>query len=354
MAAPTRPPTIHTTAGFLDSFRAPNYVIRPLLQEGFLYSLTAKTGVGKTSIALRLAMHVATGRDVGHFEVAKAGRVLFLAGENPTDIQMRVAALVRQMGLDAERIPIDFIAGTYDIKRHMEAIIKWSETTEGIKLVVIDTAIVYFPGKDENDNVEMSDYAKMLRRFVELKGHPAVVVVCHPVKKGADTMPRGGGALLNEVDGNLICSGKRGEPVRLHWAEKFRGPNFEPQLFELKQEHGPLKDDRGLDLPTMIAIPMELTETKKRVRQQNEFAQQLAAILPVFPGATLRKLATELGWFTGEDRQPYVARVKVAMLRLVGRGLVKVNRKNMDDWKWIGDGREVDWNAPEPSDDDGS
>ena len=41
-----------------------------------------------------------------------------------------------------------------------------------------------------------------------MPGEPCVIVACHPVKNASDDnlIPRGGGAFLNEVDGNLTAT----------------------------------------------------------------------------------------------------------------------------------------------------
>jgi hypothetical protein len=58
------------------------------------------------------------------------------------------------------------------------------------------------------------------RGFTECEGHPAVVVLSHPIKNASrsNLLPRGGGAFLNELDGNLtLWSDNLGEVTELHW-----------------------------------------------------------------------------------------------------------------------------------------
>lgn len=86
-----RPPLL-SSADFIRTFVPPDYLIDGLLQRQFLYSLTGKTGAGKTAIALLFAACVALGRTIDGREFCK-GRVLYLAGENPIDVQMRWIAM---------------------------------------------------------------------------------------------------------------------------------------------------------------------------------------------------------------------------------------------------------------------
>ena len=71
--------------------------------------------------------------------------------------------------------------------------------------------------------------------YVNLPGSPTVITSCHPVKNADpdNLMPRGGGAFLAEVDGNLVCIGQPGGSlVKVHWHSKFRGPDFTPVPFK--------------------------------------------------------------------------------------------------------------------------
>ena len=79
-------------------------------------------------------------------------------------------------------------------------------------------------------------------------------------------LPRGGGAYLNEVDGNLTAHSETDGVVQLHWQGKFRGPDFAPVAFHLRSvTHERLKDIKGRLIPTVIAEHMsELAEKEFR------------------------------------------------------------------------------------------
>jgi len=82
------------------NFKPPDYLIEGLLQRRFLYGLTAQTNAGKTTVALRLALHVALGSPLGHGKEERQieqGKVLFFAGENPDDVTMRWIKLCEEM-----------------------------------------------------------------------------------------------------------------------------------------------------------------------------------------------------------------------------------------------------------------
>jgi len=80
-------------------------------------------------------------------------------------------------------------------------------------LVVVDTVAAYFEGDDDNDNVQMGNYARLLRSMTKLPGGPCVLALAHPTKRAADDdlIPKGGGPFLNEVDGNVALR-------RINWS----------------------------------------------------------------------------------------------------------------------------------------
>ena len=52
---------LQSSGDFVRDFVPPDYAIDGLLQRRFLYSMTAPTGAGKTSLCLSLAAHTALG-----------------------------------------------------------------------------------------------------------------------------------------------------------------------------------------------------------------------------------------------------------------------------------------------------
>ena len=188
--------------------------------------MTGRTGSGKTAIALNIAASVALGKSIAGHDVDR-GLVLYFAGENPTDVQMRWIAMAQQMGFDVNEVDVHFTCGVFDIREMFNKIAAEVRLIGDVSLVVIDTTAAFFRGEDENNNVQMGEYARLQRSLVDLPGGPTVLALCHPTKGASEEnlLPRGGGAYLNEVDGNLIVK-NGGSIVELHWQGKFRGPDF--------------------------------------------------------------------------------------------------------------------------------
>jgi AAA domain/Bifunctional DNA primase/polymerase, N-terminal len=148
---------IKSSKEFIAGFVPPDYLIEQLLQRRYFYSCTARTGDGKTAVALTMTAHVALGWQLGGLDVAK-GKVLYFAGENPTDVKMRWIAMSERMGFDADTIEVYFIEGASHFKQVAERVRKEVERL-GVEfhLIVIDTSAAYFDGDAENDNTQQGE-----------------------------------------------------------------------------------------------------------------------------------------------------------------------------------------------------
>ena len=322
---PPRTFAMMTSAEFVASYVPPDYLVEGLLQRKFFYSLTGKTGSGKTAIGLLFTALVALGRvlDGRQFEL---GRVLYFAGENPIDIQQRWIAMSQQMDFDHETIPVHFIPGVFKISALKEAIATEVEKLGGVALVVIDTTAAYFEGDEENDNVQAGNYARMQRSLVDtLPGGPTILALCHPVKNAGEDniLPRGGGAYLNEVDGNLTAQETDGV-VQLHWQGKFRGPDFAQIAFHLRSvTHEKLKDTKGRLIPTVIAEHMsELAEKEFRAITLNH-EDTVLRIVAEDGRLSVADIARRAGWLGQKDKAPMKSRVHRCLKALEAAKLVR-------------------------------
>ena len=322
---PPRTFAMMTSAEFVASYVPPDYLVEGLLQRKFFYSLTGKTGSGKTAIGLLFTALVALGRvlDGRQFEL---GRVLYFAGENPIDVQQRWIAMSQQMDFDHETIPVHFIPGVFKISALKEAIATEVEKLGGVALVVIDTTAAYFEGDEENDNVQAGNYARMQRSLVDtLPGGPTILALCHPVKNAGEDniLPRGGGAYLNEVDGNLTAIQNDGV-VQLHWQGKFRGPDFAPIAFHLRSvTHERLKDTKGRLIQTVIAEHMsELAEKEFREITLNH-EDTVLRIVAADGKLSVAEIAVRAGWLSQKDRLPLKSRVHRCLKALEAAKLIR-------------------------------
>ncbi|GGF66903.1 hypothetical protein GCM10007301_28160 [Azorhizobium oxalatiphilum] len=294
-------PELVSSGDFVRGFVPPDYAVDGIIQTGFLYSLTGQTGSGKTAAALLLAACIALGRDFAGRETKQA-RVFYFAGENPDDVTMRWIGLCHALGLDADDLDVHFIRGVFSVTNFLDHIRTEAERLGGVGLIIIDTTAAYFTGTDENNNVEMGAYARQLRELAKLRWRPAVLAASHPVKNAAadNLQPRGGGAFLNEVDGNLTLA-KRGETSAMHWQGKHRGPDFAPLTFDMRAIEAPtLVDSRGRPIPTVMAVPVGDDEVTQRADAASQDDERMLIAIRQDGSRSLREQAEFLGWTTAD------------------------------------------------------
>ncbi len=117
---------------------------------------------------------------------------------------------------------------------------------------------------------------------------------------GADNLqPRGGGAFIAEVDGNLTCT-RSDTLVTLHWQGKFRGPDFEPIVLETRTVTvDRLRDSKGRLIPTVVAQVISETERQSKAADTRSDEDAVLMALLVFDEGTASgsAVARQLGWF---------------------------------------------------------
>lgn len=317
-------PGIVSSGDLIASFTPPDYHIDGIVQASFLYSLTAPTGTGKTAILLKIAALTALGKPLGDREVRK-GRVVYFAGENPADVTMRWIAEAHHTSFDGTAIDVHFVPGTFDIVGLFQEVAAATKKLGGVDLVIVDTSAAYFLGGDENANAEMGKHARALRTLTTLPGSPCVLVACHPTKNAAqdNLLPRGGGAFIAEVDGNLVAFRVGDSTVKLHWQGKHRGPDFEPVMFDLSTVTAPqLRDSKGRDIPTVMASVVSTGEARERKASARRDEDDVLLQIEKGEGQSLTSLAEALGWF-GEEGTPQKRRVQSASEKLKRSKLVE-------------------------------
>lgn len=287
------PLNLQDSAAFCAARTPADYLIDGSLRDGWLYTLTAPTGHGKSAVALAITFAIATGNYLGDYET-KEGHVLFLAGENPDDIRERWIAMCERHGTDPADVPVTFLPGVYDLKGSLP-VLQQKFHDNPLRLVVVDTLAAYFDGDNENDNAQQQTFANdVLRPLTELPGRPAVLVPAHPTKgAGKDNLtPKGGSSLLNAVDGNLSAWNSNGT-VKVHWQGKFRGATWEPWHFELcKHVSDKLKDSKGREMPTVVSRAMLNSEIGKAVKQSISIENQILKLLA--DGLPIRDIAKDV------------------------------------------------------------
>lgn len=284
----------------LSKFVLPEYLWDGILVKRCCYALTAQTGAGKTAAAMLASVHVALGLSLCGRDVER-GSVIYLAGENPTDVDMRWHGLCHHMGLNLADLDVHTIVGTMNIWENIEQI-KVECASKNIEpaLIVVDTAAAYFPGDNDNDNVQMGNYARQLRELCNLPGGPSVLVLCHPTKGAkeiGEMVPRGGGAFLNEVDGNLAAARTDGNLIGIKAVGKFRGPEFTPLhlgLHTVRDCPALFDPKKGTHMPTVVAQPVSEAGAAARAIERESMDVRLVRFIYEHPKVSFAQIAAEL------------------------------------------------------------
>ncbi len=285
------------------------------------------------------------GRMIGQLDVFK-GNVLILAGENPADLEARMIGMGKALlNIPTHQLPF-VLPGNFPLnEEEADTLVEnIKELAVSLAMIVGDTASSFFPGDDENSNVQAGQYARTWRGIFSSKcdGRPAIIVLCHPIKGASQTnlLPRGGGALLNELDGNLtLWSASQGEVTELHWQGKIRGPDFDRIGFRLRQVPTGLVDENDRPEMTIVAAPMSDEAVADHGKQV--IANQDAVLIALRDNPTWShaQIARNAGWVDDADR-PMKPRVRRAIALLADDKLVEQQRKGTP-WSITDKGRKV-------------
>jgi hypothetical protein len=281
-------------ATFLNQAKSPEFLIDPIIQRGFLYTLTAMTFHGKTTLLCYTALCVA----LAHMRFCglhtEHGRFVLLAGENPDDTANKFIVGCDFWGINPNDVPITILPGAFDLESNIDATLEEIARGGPVVGVGVDTSAAYRFGENEDDNQKSKAWGQTLRRLTTLPGKPAVIVPTHPikhVKEKESLIPRGGGAFLNEVDGNLaLWSDLQAGTSELHWQGKFRGPSFAPINFDMRKHPHPTwrhHDGRPVEMVAMVPSATPAYRAPKAVK---EAPQELGAGLKAWHDALLEAI----------------------------------------------------------------
>ena len=288
-------PNFRTLCEFISEFRPISYAVAGLMREGSLYTLTGRTGEGKTAFLVILALAVATGRGVELIgRKVKKGRVAFCTAENPDDLRMRLMVACFIFNIDVQIIDRDIIVSDNRVApEDIAASIK--ETGEAFTVIVVDTWQAYFDGRDPNNNAEAVSFTRRFRPLVAGNGQPIVVVAAHPPKQAANDnlLPYGGGGTLNEVDGNFTFRVDETGLFRLHWLGKIRGLPFDPFYFRIDRLDSPdvvTVENVRVQMPVMFPVDEEAVDARGEAVAKRDLA--LLKAMADDPNGSERKWAT--------------------------------------------------------------
>ena len=180
----------------------PEYVVGGLLEHGGLTCIMGTPGAGKSTIALDIAAHIATGRSWQGRPVLKT-KVLYLPGEGLAGVVQRLLAWEEARDT---RVGEDLLLGNGIIQlgatREAWAELREFVARQQIGLIIFDTFARMATNIDENS---ATDVGKAIKRFDQVREltHCGVLVVHHTGKASPD-VARGSSALNGALDSELL------------------------------------------------------------------------------------------------------------------------------------------------------
>ncbi|MFA5806778.1 MAG: AAA family ATPase [bacterium] len=173
-----------TTDLLLDATPPPVSIVERILIAGTLLLIAGAPKVGKTWLALLLALCIVTGRPFLGFAVTERKKVLYLGGEgsDPTLRKRFQTALAFFPGIEDADLDNLLILSTlgrvkYDTPAAQEAIMRWVEPAD---VLIVDPDFRFRSKGDENSHAD----AREVQDFIDgLKAAGKTVIVVHHTRK---------------------------------------------------------------------------------------------------------------------------------------------------------------------------
>ncbi|WP_411222736.1 AAA family ATPase [Marivita sp. S2033] len=284
------------------------YIIKGLIAPRDVAAIVGAPGCGKSTLAPLLGYMVAQGREA-FGKRTKQGGVFYVAAEDETGLQMRVAALREDQG---EAPDFAVVAGVSNL------LIKDSPDFKALRdavkeqrpsLVFIDTLAMAFPGLEENDAAAMGRVVAVARALT--KWGAAVVLIHHDTKSG-DGLPRGHSVLNGALD-VAIALQRDGNTVTGKLSKNRNGPCDQQLQFQIEGAYLG-EDEDGDDITAALCRPVmdDFAESEIRNPKERAFMLTLYSILEREGGESVceKALRVELDQSKALSRTPTEAAQK--------------------------------------------
>jgi hypothetical protein len=230
--------------GAIDADEGTQWLIEGLWTEEAVGIVSGQPKLGKTWLALDLALSVATGTPaLERYQVARPGPVLLFAAEDsPKALRSRLEGLCSRRNLQIESIPVNLILASSLRLDTLDDQARLAETVSRYRprLLVLDP-FVRLHRIDENRALEVSGVLAYLRQL-QREEHVAILVVHHARKAGAESAQaglslRGSGDFYAWGDAYLYLRRKRGNLEMI--VEHRNAPRPDPVELVLRMDPPP-------------------------------------------------------------------------------------------------------------------
>lgn len=262
--------------------KAPDYLVRGLLERGAMAVPFGAPGAGKSFFTADVAACIATGRPF-HGRKTQQGTVIYIAGEGHAGIARRRAAWEMETGVSLDDAPffVSEVAGNFlddAVTRQVVQAIEAEAKKEGAPaLIVIDTLARNFGGGDENSAQDMN---RFIAAVDAVKGQwpGCAAMIVHHTGHGNTERSRGSGALRGAADHEFRIE-KQGLTMTVECTKMKDGAPPPPMAFEMLEVT--LGHDEEGERITSLAL--RLTDAKPKRR--NALTGQAAIAMQAFGDA---------------------------------------------------------------------
>ncbi|MCZ2103092.1 MAG: AAA family ATPase [Comamonadaceae bacterium] len=341
----------------------PRFVWGPYLPRQQVAMLAAHGGTGKSTIALMLAVCVASGRELfGH--TTEQGRVVFASLEDGADVvRHRLAFICQQWGIEPHTLAqhVAIVDGTShpelftaERREHGQTTASYAELRElakGAALLVIDNASDAYAG----DEIQRQQVRAFIRCLAEIARADdcAVLLLAHVDKVTSRARKADGGegysgstAWNNSVRSRLFMSRAEDGTLSLEHQKSNLGPLAAP--LALHWPHGGLPE---LDTPAagVVAHIAERGDTTALLKLIAEFSERGEYIAPgtTSPSNAARLLAHESTYPKRKPREVFDLLRRAERAGHIERTSYRdAQRKTRERWDVTSKGRQFAGLAP--------
>lgn len=244
--------------------RAPEWLVRLLVETDSLVEIFGDPGCGKSFIGIDIACCVASGKDF-HGNAVKQGAALYIAGEGQNGITRRLKAwqIRHQINLSFAPLFVSTAPASFCDAESAAQVQKAIEAT-GTKpaLVVVDTLARNFGPGDENSTQDMSQFISALDQI--RTRHRCAILLIHHSGHGDKTRSRGAMALKGALDAEYrMIKDERGI-VRLENTKMKDFEPPEPMAFEIRTVELGLEDEDGEPVTSAILDRVDYEPTSRK------------------------------------------------------------------------------------------
>lgn len=274
-----------------EGIKAPEWLVRDMIERDSLVMSYGASGAGKSYVAIRMAVAIATGADF-HKHPTKQGTVVYMCGEGYRGIISRLNAIKIHDGLSTlgslhltNRIT-DF-SSAEDVKATANELVNAGITPD---LIIVDTLARASGGYDENSTADMNNFIKACDYF-RRKFNGCTIMPIHHTGKGDKGVARGSSVLKAAVDVEMMVE-NTGEGLVVSSTKMKDGEPFDKLGFTFIRINFGVFDQDNHELYSHVVEPDQSVVAGAGVKQQ--LKKHGKAVLKVF----------EQMWDDGDVRTP--------------------------------------------------